>query len=107
LTYYGTGLGACGLTSQDSDSICAVSKIVFDAASTSTNPNLNPLCGRKIRIRRFDESVGANVSIDVTVVDRCVACQPDDLDLSPFAFSELANQTLGRVKGTWAWLSAE
>jgi expansin (peptidoglycan-binding protein) len=104
LTYYGTGLGACGITSQDTDAICAVSEVVFDAAATTSNPNQNPLCGRRIRIQRFDARVAANVSIDVTVVDRCVACQPDDLDLSPSAFAKLADQDLGRVKGTWAWL---
>jgi len=105
LTYYATGLGACGITSTDNDAICAVSHIIFDAAANGgSNPNANPLCRRKIRIQRFDEQVSANRSVDVTVVDRCVGCQADDLDLSPAIFAQLAAMDLGRVKGTWAWL---
>lgn len=65
LTYYDPALGACGITSSSSEAVCAVSKVVFDAASTGPNPNTNPLCGRKIRLRRNGKSV------DVTVVDRC------------------------------------
>jgi len=52
LTYYGTGLGACGVTSGDNDDIVSVSHIIFDAASTGSDPNANPLCGRKIRATR-------------------------------------------------------
>jgi hypothetical protein len=104
LTYYATGLGACGMTSSNSDPICAVSHIIFDAASTSSNPNNNPLCGRKVRVVHFDERVMANKSIDLTVVDRCVACLADDLDLSYSAFDYLADMSLGRVRGEWAWL---
>ena len=104
LTYYETGLGACGITSSNSDPICAVSHIIFDAASTSSNTNNNPLCGRKVRVVHYDERVSANKSIDLTVVDRCVGCQAVDLDLSYSAFDYLADMDLGRVKGSWAWL---
>lgn len=65
LTYYGPGLGACGVTSSDSDNIVSVSHIIFDAASTGSNPNANPLCGHKIRAIRDGNS------LDLTVVDRC------------------------------------
>jgi len=105
LTYYATGLGACGITSSNSDSICAVSHIIFDAASTSSNPNNNPLCGKKVRVVHFDTRVMANKSIDLTVVDRCVGCQATDLDLSYSAFDYLADMSLGRVIGEWAWLT--
>jgi expansin (peptidoglycan-binding protein) len=81
-----------------------VSHIIFDAASTSANPNDNPLCNKKIRITRYDSSAGANHSVDVTVVDRCVGCAADDLDLSPTMFDKLADAALGRVTGSWAWL---
>ncbi len=97
-------MGACGIVSADSDPICAVSMIIFDAAQTGSNPNANPLCGRKIRIVHFDDRVGANRSVDVTVVDRCVGCKATDLDLSPTMFGQLADMDLGRVVGSWAWL---
>lgn len=67
LTYYDPGLGSCGITSTGSEPICAVSHVIFDAASTSANPNENPLCGLKVRIRRGETSV------DVKVVDRCLS----------------------------------
>jgi hypothetical protein len=106
LTYYAPALGACGITSSPSDLICAVSHLVFDAASTGSNPNANPLCGRRIRVQRYDDRPGvqANRSVDVRVVDRCVGCAATDLDLSPAAFDELAGEEMGRVVGSWVWL---
>ena len=65
LTYYGTGLGACGITSSDNDDIVSISHFVFDAVSKSTDPNANPLCRHKIRAVREGRSV------DLMVVDRC------------------------------------
>ncbi|KAK2028951.1 hypothetical protein LX32DRAFT_589579 [Colletotrichum zoysiae] len=100
LTYYGVGLGACGKTNSDSDAIVSVSHYLWDAVQSGGNPNSNPLCGRKIRVRRDGEG-----SVDVTVVDRCTGCAPTDLDLSPAVFERLADKAEGRVKGTWSWLN--
>lgn len=105
LTYYTPGLGACGWTSSASDAVVAVSHTVFDAAGDgSSDPNANPLCGKKIRVERNQGDGRGNRSVDVVVVDRCVGCQPTDLDLSPSAFEVLADEALGRVVGSWAWL---
>jgi len=71
LTYYGTGLTACGDNPTENDNIVSVSYIIFDAASTGSNPNLNPLCGKIIRAERYDAQVGARRSVDLKVVDRC------------------------------------
>ncbi|KAH0335429.1 hypothetical protein KCU81_g9017, partial [Aureobasidium melanogenum] len=107
LTYYGTGLGSCGISSSDSDMIVAVSHYVFDEASKSSDPNQNPLCGLKLRASRYDEQVGERRSVDLKVVDRCVGCQATDLDVSPAAFDKLAARASGRVDVTWAWLSPQ
>ncbi|KAL3476064.1 RlpA-like double-psi beta-barrel-protein domain-containing protein-containing protein [Aspergillus californicus] len=98
LTYYATGLGSCGITSNDNEKICAVSHVVFDAALTSGNPNENPICGLRLRIRRGESSV------DVKVVDRCPGCSVDDLDVSPSVFEELGDLAEGRVVVQWSWL---
>lgn len=98
LTYYDPALGACGLTNSGSDSICAVSHILFDAVSTSSNPNVNPLCGKRVRIRREGKS------IDLTVVDRCTGCKPTDIDTTRSVFTDLANIDDGRVDVEWSWL---
>lgn len=98
LTYYDPALGACGFTNSGSDAIAAVSHIVFDAVSVGSNPNANPLCGKKIRVRRGDKS------IDLTVVDRCTGCQPTDIDTTRSVFAELATIDEGRVLASWSWL---
>ncbi|KAH8600944.1 RlpA-like double-psi beta-barrel-protein domain-containing protein-containing protein [Bisporella sp. PMI_857] len=107
ITYYspGPGYGACGFENGDQDAICAVSHIVFDAAAIDSNPNHNPLCGKKIRLTRFDSSRGGNSSIDVTVVDRCVGCKATDIDLSIKMFTTLADEAVGRTTASWAWLN--
>ncbi|KAF2727732.1 hypothetical protein EJ04DRAFT_594031 [Polyplosphaeria fusca] len=104
LTYYEPALGSCGITSGDNDAICAISHYTFDAAQTGSDPNQNPLCGRKIRATRFNN--GKTVSVDLTVVDRCecTGCQPTDIDVSPGMFKKLADPDLGRVDVKWAWL---
>ena len=104
LTYYAPGLGACGITNYDSDSIVAISHLVFDAVQIGSNPNANPLCGKKLRASRFDEQVGAQRSVDLTVTDRCVGCKATDIDVTTSVFDQLADRAAGRVVTTWAWL---
>ncbi|KIV95035.1 hypothetical protein PV10_02742 [Exophiala mesophila] len=98
LTYYDPGLGACGITSSNKDKIVAVSHLVFDAVSVGSNPNNNPLCGKKIRARR------SNRSVDLTVVDRCTGCEPTDIDVTVNIFATLAEVEQGRVSVEWNWL---
>lgn len=100
-TYYGTGLGACGITNTDTDYIAAVSKLLFDTypGYAGVNPNNNPVCGKKIKANYQGKSV------TITVTDRCEACKITDLDFSPTAFSQIADQSIGRISGmTWNWV---
>lgn len=78
--------------------VCAVSHILFDAASISSNPNDNPLCGLNLRLRRSGKSV------DVKIVDRCVGCAVTDLDVTDAVFEQVANLAQGRVSVEWSWL---
>ena len=98
LTYYDPALGSCGFTNSGSDAICAVSHILYDAVSVGSNPNANPLCGKKIRIRRDGKSM------DLTVVDRCTGCKPTDIDTTRSVFGDMANIDQGRVDVEWSWL---
>jgi hypothetical protein len=108
--------------------VVAVSHYTFDAVQKGSDPNQNPLCGKKIRATRVDERTGKSVSIDVTVIDRCeslhrlnenemeatstpfadeflgTGCEPTDIDVSPAMFDKMADHALGRVTTTWAWL---
>lgn len=97
-TWYETGLGACGWVNKDTDYIAAIGHGLFDQYTPGTNPNVNTLCGRKIR------AYFQGKYVDVTAVDRCEGCKPYDLDFSPAAFTQLADQLVGRIKITWEWL---
>jgi expansin (peptidoglycan-binding protein) len=99
-TFYGTGLGSCGFTNQDTDDICAVSELLYDVypGYNGADPNSNPVCGRYIKA-----SYQGN-SVVVKVVDRCVGCSKTSLDFSPGAFDKLANPSVGRIHDmTWEW----
>ncbi|KAF8978308.1 RlpA-like double-psi beta-barrel-protein domain-containing protein-containing protein [Cyathus striatus] len=98
VTYYDAGLGACGIQNTNSDFIAAVSTQYFDSfpGYNGVNPNSNPLCGRNIQVAYQGRTV------TVAVTDRCGGCAYGDLDLTPTAFSQLADLSAGRLHGaTW------
>ncbi|PPQ64402.1 hypothetical protein CVT26_002109 [Gymnopilus dilepis] len=99
-TFYSTGLGACGITNKDTDYIAAVSHLLFDTfPGAGVNPNLNPVCNKRIKATYQGKSV------TITVTDRCTGCAITDLDFSPSAFDQLADESVGRLHGmTWDWL---
>ncbi|CAE6428601.1 unnamed protein product [Rhizoctonia solani] len=100
-TFYDPALGSCGITSTNSDLICAVSQLLYDGFDgyTGSDPNSNPICGKKIKA-----TYGGN-SVTCTVVDRCVGCKKSDLDFSRGAFDKLADQALGRLEGMkWSFV---
>ncbi|KAL6880778.1 Non-catalytic module family expansin [Trichoderma novae-zelandiae] len=89
VTWYNTGLGACGRTNNDAELVVAVSASLYDREHP---------CGRKIRISYQGRSEV------VTVVDRCQGCAENDLDLSPAAFrGVIGDPGLGRVTASWDW----
>lgn len=89
ITWYNTGLGACGQTNTNSDLVAAVSHSLYDREHP---------CGRNIRIDYQGKS------LVVAVVDRCEACAEDDIDLSPTAFERVIGPLGdGRVSGSWDW----
>ncbi|KAF8481176.1 RlpA-like double-psi beta-barrel-protein domain-containing protein-containing protein [Russula ochroleuca] len=103
-TFYGTGLGACGVTNKDTEFIVAVSHVLFDSYPgynpTLDNPNNNTVCGRKITAGYGGKSV------IVTVTDRCGGCNETSLDFSPAAFQVLAPESVGRLHDVeWTWTS--
>lgn len=100
-TYYGTGLGACGIVNKDTDFIAAVSQDFFDTfpGYTGGNPNKNGLCGRKVSVQYQGKT------ITVSLTDRCTGCAYSALDFSPAAFNALADPAIGRIHGlTWHFI---
>ncbi|GJE95742.1 RlpA-like double-psi beta-barrel-protein domain-containing protein-containing protein [Phanerochaete sordida] len=98
-TFFDTGLGACGETNTDADLIAAVGHVLFDTfpGFNGANPNANPVCGKTITAKANGKSV------TVKVVDRCVGCSEFDLDFSPAAFQQLADESAGRIAITWSF----
>ncbi|KAK4066041.1 uncharacterized protein Triagg1_8350 [Trichoderma aggressivum f. europaeum] len=89
VTWYNTGLGACGNVNNDGELVVAVSHSLYDREHP---------CGRKIRVGYHDRSAV------VTVVDRCAGCAENDLDLSPAAFrAAIGELDIGRITATWDW----
>lgn len=92
-TYYTPGLGSCGEQSSEDDMIVAVSHEMYDSKSKGSDPNKNPLCGKKV------EAQYGSRRVQVKVVDRCTGCKHSDLDFSPKAFKKLASIGKGRLHG--------
>ena len=97
ITYYTPGMGACGWTSTTSDAIVAISETIFDVYTPNGNPNNNPLCGKTVTIVGTDGS-----TYDAEIVDRCVGCDEESIDLSPSMFTIVAPDGDGRVHNV-AW----
>ncbi|KAK5996717.1 hypothetical protein PT974_02057 [Cladobotryum mycophilum] len=91
MSYFYPGLGACGQWSGNNDYIVAVGAGLFDRERP---------CGRRLRV------YGPNGrSADVTVVDRCVGCGENDLDLSPAGFqAAIGSLDIGRTNASWDWI---
>ncbi|KAF3765614.1 expansin-related [Cryphonectria parasitica EP155] len=104
ITYYNTenGVGACGSTLSDSDSICALSTTLYDEFTNGGDPNNNSLCGKKIQI-----TMSGGATAEVTVADRCAACSMWDLDLTPTVFDSLVSdgESVGRTTASWQFVS--
>lgn len=102
MTYYATGLGACGWTNYISDKIAAVSYDIFDsydAEEGEGGSNSNPVCGKTVTITGVD----GNPYV-ATIVDRCPGCDSGSLDLSQDFFNNVTSNGDGRVHNVkWVW----
>ncbi|KAJ7292243.1 plant expansin [Mycena rebaudengoi] len=88
-TFYTPGLGACGVTNTEQDLIVAVGPDFF----------ANSICGQQLRATFEDKEV------IVTVQDECNVCSGTDLDFSPAAFEQLADLSVGLLKGVqWSFI---
>jgi len=95
-TFYNPGLGACGTTNTDASMVAAMNAPTFNNyPGAGTNPNTNPICGKKVTVKYKGKSVV------VKVVDKCPTCGPDAIDLSPSAFKKLAPLSVGHIRATW------
>ncbi|KAK7033919.1 hypothetical protein VNI00_012543 [Paramarasmius palmivorus] len=80
------GYGACGAPSKNSDLVVALPQGQYANGSK---------CWKHLNVHY------KNKVVDVTVVDLCPGCGPNDIDLSEGAFRKLAGLDVGRIKVTW------
>ena len=98
MTYFTPGMGACGESSSETDSMVAISKDLFDQYTPNGNPNKNPLCGATVTIKGKD---GADHK--ATIWDRCVGCAEADLDMPQAFFNTVTDHADGRAYGvSWS-----
>lgn len=99
-TFYSpsVGLGSCGQQYQDTDLVAALAATSMQAYNPG-NPNNNPLCGYKVKVWN---NANPSTTVTVAIVDTCPGCAGQyDLDLSPGAFNQLADPSVGRIKISW------
>ncbi|KAL0071555.1 hypothetical protein AAF712_001412 [Marasmius tenuissimus] len=89
LTYYQTGLGACGGYNNPSDFIVALNTAQYGGGYPGPN------CGKHITI-----SYGGKTH-DATIVDECPTCDHGDLDLSQSLFEFFAPTSVGVLQAEW------
>ncbi|KAF7300001.1 Barwin-like endoglucanase [Mycena kentingensis (nom. inval.)] len=102
LTWYNpsVGYGACGNLNADTDPVAALPIAFFSGyPGATTNPNLNPLCGRQIRITATPRG-GLPVNITATIADACGGCAiMTSVDVAPVLFSQVTSLDVGRING--------
>jgi len=100
VTYYNeaSGAGSCSYLSSLFDQ-----KHLLVAAAANFNVNgINAApCGECVRI------VVGNKQVVVKIVDQCPGCPSNGFDLSPYAFSLLANPSVGHVNACWQVVSCD
>ncbi|KAI5862232.1 hypothetical protein GGS23DRAFT_112706 [Durotheca rogersii] len=100
--------GVCGVMLDVTDYAASVSHLIFDAVDEqygTVADRTNPLCGMQIRVTRDADATGVgNLTVTVTVVDRCVNCMATDLRLSALAFFQLDPEYFDTMVGNWTWV---
>ncbi|KAI0086314.1 RlpA-like double-psi beta-barrel-protein domain-containing protein-containing protein [Irpex rosettiformis] len=86
MTFYETGMGACGKTNSDGDFIVALNSQQFAGGSH---------CFETITISYQGKTTQA------TIMDECPGCPYAGLDLSPGLFSFFASQDAGVINAAW------
>ncbi|KAL8822031.1 MAG: hypothetical protein Q9223_000022 [Gallowayella weberi] len=95
ITFYDTGLGACGWTND------GLSENVFALAHgmMGTQSNGNPFCGRSAEVTLNGKTVVGKL------VDKCGGCEGQSIDLGHKMFQALADESKGRISGvTWRFI---
>jgi expansin len=94
-TYYNeaNGTGNCSFDASPGDLMIGAMNDADYASSAA--------CGACVKL------TGPNGAITIRIVDRCPGCPQGDIDLSPDAFSKIADLSAGRVPITWHYTGCD
>lgn len=100
LTYYTPATNAagssCDIAAAPGENIVAISHLKMN---NGANPNNNPLCGTTISIYNPQ---GGNTVSGVKIVDTCMGCDEESIDVNPELFQQLGFELAqGRVTVDW------
>ncbi|PVU93443.1 hypothetical protein BB561_003276 [Smittium simulii] len=100
-THYdpGVGIGACGLMNYETELVAAINTVQY---GNDPNPNNAAICN-KCALINYTNPSGEVKKVKVTIVDRCPVCKFGDIDLSTYAFTQLAPLGVGRIKISWSF----
>lgn len=98
ITYYGGGLGACGVNVDPAGNGIA---LPYEYMGTASNDN--PYCGKTLTI--YNPATGQ--SAQATVMDKCMGCVGRSIDLTQTLFDAVTNGDTGagRVSGVDWWFN--
>ncbi|KAK7690385.1 hypothetical protein QCA50_007043 [Cerrena zonata] len=91
-TWFNVGLGACGYTDEDSDSIVALSTNIYDSGSH---------CNKWLTIKNKANGKTAKGQVR----DACPGCSSNDIDMSPTLFKKLGSLDTGVLTVEWSYTS--
>ncbi|KAG5988094.1 hypothetical protein E4U52_006922 [Claviceps spartinae] len=96
ITYYAVGLGACGQDDSGKDNSANI--VALSHLMMGTQSNGNPMCGKTITI------YGNGKSTTATVLDKCMGCNHNDIDVSEKVYKELyGSLESGRMPISWSF----
>ncbi|KAG0227348.1 hypothetical protein BGW42_002990 [Actinomortierella wolfii] len=97
-TWFHDGLGACGeYWNGETEYVVAL-----NAHQMGPRSNDNPACNKYVQITNTQNGR----TVTAKVLDKCpgASCAFGSLDLSPAAFRQLADQSVGRIRIAWKWV---
>ncbi|TDL28710.1 hypothetical protein BD410DRAFT_712116 [Rickenella mellea] len=102
MTYFdATGTGGCGNAQTEQTPLVAVSHCLFDAVAPN-NPNSASFCNKSITINFNGD--GSVKPVTVPVMDKCMGCSPNDIDLSLAAWNSVSSAAPSRfLDVSWEW----
>ncbi|KAI8050589.1 RlpA-like double-psi beta-barrel-protein domain-containing protein-containing protein [Syncephalis plumigaleata] len=84
--------GSCGVAAQATELVAGIAPSYF----THPNPNKDPWCSKCALVS------GPKGNVTVRVIDKCMGCGPNDINLSTTAFTHIGDTNDGSAPVQWS-----